>query len=321
MRLAYQAPAGCPDADAFTAEVRARAPRSSALGGRSVDVTVSSTSSTTISSVEREGAQPKRRACAAGAAPAPGEPTRDAVPAQPSQLSRHQRLRQPDLLGEPAVGAGRRALPPSGRPAVSRSGGLRRDHRRAFAAPPFGGARRAGLDAHPRQGPGALRLHRDRPPHDPVGDASRRAAGSDRGERRRIRSTVETETPRASTSSTRARTRSPCRSTAPAPTASATRRAGRRAPSAGPAPAPRSRPAARPIRASVSWKWRGPSARAPSCRRRARSTPPRPRPAILSLPIALRWASSETAWPSRSRPNSGRPAPRESLSPPARRGP
>ncbi|MDB5221245.1 MAG: hypothetical protein JWO86_9172 [Myxococcaceae bacterium] len=55
MRLTYQAPAGCPDADAFTVEVRARAPRSSPLGGRSVDVTVTSTTTTSRAATHFEG--------------------------------------------------------------------------------------------------------------------------------------------------------------------------------------------------------------------------------------------------------------------------
>jgi hypothetical protein len=55
MRLEYQAPAGCPDGDAFTAEVRARAPRSSKLGGRSVEVTVSPTIASSPAATQFEG--------------------------------------------------------------------------------------------------------------------------------------------------------------------------------------------------------------------------------------------------------------------------
>jgi hypothetical protein len=49
MRLVYQAPPGCPDADAFSAEVRARAPRSSSLGARAVRLRIASRASQTSS--------------------------------------------------------------------------------------------------------------------------------------------------------------------------------------------------------------------------------------------------------------------------------
>lgn len=40
MRLDYETPEGCPDADAFTAELRARAPQSSTYGSRSIHVRI-----------------------------------------------------------------------------------------------------------------------------------------------------------------------------------------------------------------------------------------------------------------------------------------
>jgi hypothetical protein len=55
MRLAYQAPAGCPDVDAFTAEVRARAPRASMLAGRRFEVTVHANTTASSAATPFEG--------------------------------------------------------------------------------------------------------------------------------------------------------------------------------------------------------------------------------------------------------------------------
>jgi hypothetical protein len=55
MRLVYRAPAGCPDSEAFTAEVRARAPRSFDLGARAVEVTVTSSQAASPGAAAFEG--------------------------------------------------------------------------------------------------------------------------------------------------------------------------------------------------------------------------------------------------------------------------
>lgn len=55
LRVDYQAPAGCPDADSFTAEVRARAPGPSTLAGRTIELKIGSPASGASDAAKFEG--------------------------------------------------------------------------------------------------------------------------------------------------------------------------------------------------------------------------------------------------------------------------